>query len=171
MNIPFLTEEWLMSIRQKLIRFFAVEQCADPEGLTDETIFRMVKAISNGKTIAVKPGTYAYAVAKRVAKEKKREARKRNEVALDETTPQPPLPDHSYQDATHACLEKCLAALTPVDRALIIEYHEGTASGDDMRNRIALARRLKMPVKTLRKIAMRIRQRLEGCISACLEGE
>ena len=171
MNIPFLTEEWLMSIRQKLIRFFAIEQCADAEGLTDETIFRVVKAISNGTTITVKPDTYAYAVAKRVAKEKKREARKRNEVALDETTPQPPLPDHSYQDATHVCLEKCLAALTPFDRALIIKYYEGAGSGDDMRNRRALAQRLKMPVKKLRKVAMRIRERLETCISACLEGE
>lgn len=160
-----------MSIRQRLIRFFAVEQCADPEGLTDETIFRVVKAIANGKTITVKPGTYAYGVAKRVAKEKRRETQKRNEVALDETTPQPPLPDHSYQDATHLCLEKCLAALTPFDRALIIKYYAGAGSGDDMRNRRALAQRLKMPRKALRKIAMRIRQQLETCICACVEGE
>lgn len=170
-NIPFLTEEWLISIRKKLIIYFARENCTDPEGLTAETIYRVVKAISNGKTITVKPGTYAYAVAKRVAQEKKREARKRNEVELNETTPPPRKPDYSAEDALHLCLEKCLQELTPFERALIIKYHEGTASGDDMRNRIALAQRLRMPVTKLRKVAMKIRGRLETCISGCRESE
>ena len=113
MNIPFLTEEWLISIRKKLIIFFAVEKCADPEELTAETIYRVVKAISKGTTITVKPGTYVYAVAKRVAKEKKRGAKQRNEVEFGETTPQPALPDHSYEDALHLCLDKCLGEPSP----------------------------------------------------------
>ena len=169
MDIPLLTEEWLVSIRQKLIRFFAAEQCPDPENAADEAIFRVVRAISRGAAISVKLNTYAFAVAIRVAKEKKRETRKRNETELDETTPQTPLPDSSYEDAVHGCLENCLRELLAFDRALIIKYHEGTASGDDMRNRRALAERLNMPLKKLRKEAMRIRQKLERCIEDCLE--
>ena len=169
MNVPFLTEGWLFSIRRKLIRFFALEDFQDPENATDETIFRVVKAISKGTTISVKPETFAYAVAKLVAKEIKRQERKRNEIQLDETTPDPPRSDDSYADGLHGCLEKCLRELSPFERSLIIKYHEGTASGENMRNRRVLAELLKMPVTKLRKEAMTIRQKLEGCITDCIE--
>jgi DNA-directed RNA polymerase specialized sigma24 family protein len=169
-DIPFLTEEWLITTRQKLIRFFAVEGCChDPESNTDETMLRVVRAIATGTTIHVKPSTFAYGVAKRVAMECRRKTRMRNEVEFDHRVHQPLVPDNSQADSLHACLDQCLQGLSGFERSLIIKFYEGTKAGEDMRNRKALAALLGMPVKKLRKEAMKIRQKLERCISGCID--
>lgn len=169
MNVPFLTREWLISIRQKLIRFFAREGCPDPQNCADETTFRVVKALSKGATIAVNPATFTIAVAKIVEKECRRKRKKLKESQVFETTPEPPVPDESAKDLLYLCLERCLRELSPFEHALIIKYYEGSQSGDDMRNRQALAERLVMPIKKLRKKAIKIREKLKNCIADCLE--
>ena len=169
MNVPFLTTEWFVSIRQKLIRFFAREGCPDPQNCADETIFRVVKALSQGATIAVSPATFTFAVAQIVEKECSRKRRKRKESQIDGTLPEPTLSDDSAKDLLYVCLEISLQELSPFERALIIKYHEGSQSGDAMRNRKVLAERLGMSIKKLRKEAMKIRKKLERCISDCLE--
>jgi RNA polymerase sigma factor (sigma-70 family) len=170
MNIPFLTEEWFIAIRRRLIRYFAVERCPDADDLAAETLYRVVKAISRGATIEVKPENYVFAVARHVLQEKRRESRKRGETMLDETTPEPMPPDTPSDEARHLCLERCLRWLAPLDRALIIAFYSGTEPGEDKRNRRALAEQLHMPLKTLRKRAMKIRQQLERCLDDCLGG-
>jgi DNA-directed RNA polymerase specialized sigma24 family protein len=169
MNSPFLTREWFISIRQRLIRFFAREGCPDPANCADETILRVVKALSKGATIDVKPATFTYAVAKIVEKECRRRRIKLKESQINGATPEPPLPDDSAEDLLRLCLERCLRKLSPFERALIIKYHEGSQSGDDMMNRKALAERLGMPIKKLRKKAIKIREKLKNCIADCLE--
>ena len=168
-EVSFLTREWLVSIRQRLIRFFAAEGCPDPQNCADETIFRVVRALSKGAEIKVKPTTFVYAVAKLVEKECRRRRGGLKESQLDETTLEPPAPDDSDRASLHACLERCLSELSPFERALIVGYYEGTRPGEDKKNRKALAERLRMPVKKLGKEATKIRQKLERCISRCLE--
>ncbi len=168
MDISFLTKEWLVSIRQKLIRFFAAERCLDPDNCADETIFRVVKAISKGTAIYVKPESYIYGVAKLVEKECRRRRIKIKESQIDETTPEPALPDDAAEVALHLCLEKGLRKLSPFERALIVQYYGGKKSGDDKQNRKALADRLTMSIQSLRKEAMKIRQKLECSIAAFL---
>src|SRR6266540_5117173 len=90
-------------------------------------------------------------------------------LPLDEDTFEPSLPDHSDEDGLHVCLERCLAELSPVERALITQFYAGTRAGEDKQNRKALAVQLRIPIEKLRKDAMKIRQRLERCIAACLE--
>ena len=169
MNVPFLTREWFISIRQKLIRFFAGERCPDPRNCADETIFRVVRALSRGTRIDVNPATFTIAVAKIVEKECRRKRTKLKESQIYGTTPDPPLPDDSAKDLLYLCLERCLGDLSPFERALIIKYHEGLQPGDDMRNRKALAERLGMSIEKLRKEAIKIRGKLERCIADCLE--
>ena len=168
MDGPFLTGEWLTSFRQRLIRFFAAERCPDPQNCTDETIFRVAKALSKGAAINVKPATFFYAVAKLVEKECSRRRGKLRESQIDESTPEPPAPDDD-QPTLHLCLDRCLSELSPSERALVIEYYRGTHPGEDKVNRKALAARLQMPAKKLTKEAMKIRQKLEKCISGCVE--
>ncbi len=170
MNVPFLTREWFISIRLKLIRFLAAEGCPDSQNCADETIFRVVKAISKGAMIDVNPATFTYAVAKIVEKECRRKRTTLKESQLCESTPEPPLPDDSIEDLLFRCLETCLRELSPFEQALIIKYYEGLQSGEDLRNRKALAERLGMSLKKLRKEAMKIRKKLERCIAAGLEG-
>lgn len=169
MNVPFLTREWFTSIRQRLIRFFAREGCPDPGNCADETIFRVVKALAKGATIDVKPATFTHAVARIVEKECRRKRAKLKESQISGTTPEPLLRDDSAEDLLYLCLERCLGELSPFERALIIKYHGGSESGDDMRNRKVLAERLGMSIKKLRKEAIKIRQKLEKSIAACLE--
>jgi DNA-directed RNA polymerase specialized sigma24 family protein len=169
MNVPFLTTEWFVSIRQKLIRFFAREGCPDPQNCADETIFRVVKVLSKGATIAVNPATFTYAVAQIVEKECRRKRTKLKESQIYGTTPEPPLPDDSVKDLLFVTLERCLQQLSPFERALIIQYHAGSQSGDDMRNRKSLAERLGISIEKLRKEAIKIRKKLENCFSVSLE--
>jgi len=169
MNAPFLTQEWLISIRRKLIRFLVGERCPDPQNCTDETIFRVVRALSRGATIGVDPAIYALAVAKNVEKECRRKRTKLKESQIYETTREPPLPDDSANDLLYACLDGCLRDLSPFERALIVKYHGGSQSGDDMRNRKVLAERLGISIEKLRKEAIKIRAKLEKCIASCLE--
>ena len=169
-DIPFLTEEWFITTRQKLIRFFAVEGCCgDPESNADETMSRVVRAVATGTTIHVKPATFAYGVAKLVAKECRRKTRTRNELEFDHRIHQPLVSDNSQADSLHTCLDECLQELSDFERSVIIKFYEGTKPGEDLRNRKVLAALLRMPVKKLRKEAMKIRQKLEGCISGCID--
>jgi len=169
MSVPFLTRDWFISIRPKLIRFFTVEGCPDPRNCADETVLRVVRAVSKGATIDVNPATFTYAVAKNVEKECRRKRTKRKESQISATTPEPPLPEDSAGDLLYLCLQRCLGEASPFERALIIKYHEGLQPGDDMRNRKALAERLGMSMKKLRKEAIKIRAKLEKCIADCLE--
>jgi DNA-directed RNA polymerase specialized sigma24 family protein len=168
-EIPFLNEEWFITTRQKLIRFFAVEGCCpDPENNADETLSRVVRAIATGTTINVKPTTFAYGVAKRVALECRRKTRMRNELEFDHRIHQPLVSDRSQADSLHACLDECLLELSAFEHSLIIKFYEGAKPGEDMRNRKTLAALLRIPLKKLRKEAMKIRQKLERCISDCM---
>jgi RNA polymerase sigma factor (sigma-70 family) len=165
MDATFLTREWSISIRRKLITFFACEGCPDPENCADETILRVVKALSKGATISVKPATFTLAVARNVEWECQRRRARRKESQIIYETPEPPLSDNSTEELLYLCLEKCLDELSPFERALIIKYYEGSQAGDDMRSRRLLAEQLGVSIKKLRKEAMKIRAKLEKCIT------
>lgn len=77
--------------------------------------------------------------------------------------------DNSQADSLHTCLDECLQELSDFERSVIIKFYEGTKPGEDLRKRKALAELLRMPVKKLRKEAMKIRQKLERCITACID--
>jgi len=104
-------------------------------------------------------------VARIVEKECRRKRAKLKESQISGTTPEPPLPDDSAENLLYLCLDRCLGELSPFERALIIKYHEGSQAGDDLRNRKALAERLGISIKKLRKEAMKIRAKLERCIA------
>lgn len=170
MDVTFLTREWSISIRRKLITFFACEGCPDAENCADETIFRVVKALAKGATIEVKPATFTFAVARIVEMEcRRRRAKLKESPIIYGITPEPPLPDDSTEDLLYLGLEKCLDELSPLERALIVKYYEGSQAGDDMRRRRVLAEQLRMSIKKLRKEAMKIRAKLERCITGYLK--
>lgn len=172
MDANFLTRDWPISIRQKLITLFACEGCPDPENCADETILRVIKALSKEATIGVKPWTFAYAVARNVEREcRRRRAKLKESQIIDGTTREPPLPNDPAEDLLYLCLDRCLGELSPLERALIIKYYEGSQAGDDLRSRKALAEQLRMSIEKLRKQAIKIRARLSKCITDCLERE
>jgi DNA-directed RNA polymerase specialized sigma24 family protein len=60
-------------------------------------------------------------------------------------------------------LEQCIEKLSPENRDLIIHYYKGERS-EKIKNRKAIAKRLKIPPNALRIRAHRIREKLERAI-------
>ncbi len=67
------------------------------------------------------------------------------------------------------CLRDCLQTLSTDNRELILQYYQGEKS-EKINNRKRLMERLGVPVNTLRMRALRLRERLQGCVEECLGG-
>jgi DNA-directed RNA polymerase specialized sigma24 family protein len=65
------------------------------------------------------------------------------------------------------CLRSCLQTLSNENRELILEYYQGEKR-EKIQNRKRLMERLGIPVNTLRMRALRLRERLQGCVEECL---
>ena len=65
------------------------------------------------------------------------------------------------------CLQNCLQTLSPDNRELILQYYQGE-KGEKIQNRKKLLEQLGIPVNTLRMRALRLRERLQGCVEECV---
>ena len=65
---PLRAEEKYLLFRSKLVWYFDRHNCECPEGLADETVFRIVKAVSAGKVISA-PFAFFWGVAENVRRE------------------------------------------------------------------------------------------------------
>jgi DNA-directed RNA polymerase specialized sigma24 family protein len=66
------------------------------------------------------------------------------------------------------CLRTCLQNLPVENRELIVEYYQGE-KGAKIENRKRLTERFGVPVNTLRNRALRLREKLQGCVQNCLK--
>jgi DNA-directed RNA polymerase specialized sigma24 family protein len=162
---PHLAGERYASIRARLVRLFAWRGCDLPEEAADETIDRVARRLEDG-VVVTPPDPWAYfaGVAHNVFREVAR-GRQREQAALAEWGGPPPTHE---EDSRMPCLERCLAALAPASRELILRYHEG-----DGRHRIEararLGRDLGLDSGALRVRAHRVRTTLETCVQDCLQ--
>jgi RNA polymerase sigma factor (sigma-70 family) len=156
-------------IRCRLVKLFECRGCRDPEELADVTIDRVGRRIAEGEEIRTSdPAGYFYGVARNVLREAWRrrrledQARGVSEAMLAWDDPgraeSPPISQRKLD-----CLERCLEALPPDERELILAYYR---RGDRVlvQARRELAERLGLPLNALRVRAHRIRSRLEGCV-------
>lgn len=171
-----LAAECYEKIRRKLITFFESRGCFSAEELTDTTINRVARRLSEGAELyAADPSGFFFGVARRVLQEHWDE-RSKSPVALDAIL----LTKEILQDPAELkereanlllveqqikCLEKCLEELPPDNRDLIIKYYQGESS-IRINNRKKLAERFGIQVNTLRLRALRIREKLEACFYA-----
>ena len=65
------------------------------------------------------------------------------------------------------CLRDCLQSLSTDNRELILQYYQGEKS-EKIQNRKKLIDRLGISVNTLRMRALRLRDRLQGCVEQCM---
>ena len=152
-------------IRGKLIRLFEWKNFHHPEDLADETINRVARRIEEGLEIrAADPAAYFYQVARLVTKEEFRGLKRWTQAMMEhehhrKITSAPP----EETDARLGCLRRCVAALPPDQRDLILKYH-AVDSKHRIPQRRQLALQLKIPLNALRIRACRIRSRLEDCV-------
>jgi len=158
--------EKYLEIRTNLTRFFEWRGCSFPEDHADETFNRVARKIDEGEEI-LNPAGYAMGVARllllEIMKSRQRERSALNEIG---TAGDVYVAADDGEDRLE-CLRKCLQTLPADNRELILQYYQGEKS-EKIRNRKKLLDRLGIPVNTLRMRALRLRERLQGCVEECL---
>jgi len=165
-----------IELRRALFMFFAARGVASPDEMTDETINRVARRLSEGKQITTEsPANYFYGVARNVWRENL--ARGNVLIPLSEgdpaggaqTTPYDMLlgaRERIETDIRHECLEKCLGQFDPEDRQLVVSYYQ-FSGGEKIENRKRLAAHLGLSNNTLRQKVARLRSRLAECVNIC----
>lgn len=164
-------------IRWKLIRFFQWNSCFDAEDLVDETFNRVAEKIVSSEEEIQNVAGFVWGIAKNI-----RHEALRNEA---KTVRLPDLPDGEdfladHQVAPNAaheltmrkgraeCLRKCMQALPPRDRRVLLTYHSPRGRYPEARRWLAEQNGITM--LALRVRVTRLRFKLEECIRKCLAG-
>ena len=158
--------EKYLEVRGNLTRFFEWRGCPFPEDHADETMNRVAKKVAEGEEI-LNPAGYAMGVARLLLLEILK-GRQREQSALTEMGQSSEIYDADDDGEERlTCLKNCLQTLSADNRDLILQYYQGEKS-EKIQNRKKLLERLGIPVNTLRMRALRLRERLQGCVEECL---
>lgn len=153
-------------LRLTLVKFFDWRGAWDPDACADETIDRLVARLEADTDVA-DVRRYAHGIARLVLLERLRaqahappddESRLANMAA----------PTAHEADPLLECFERCLAALPPDGRALVLEYYDGDGQLK-IQNRRRVARSIGISENALRSRVQRVRDRLERCTRTCTE--
>ncbi|MGH9900488.1 MAG: hypothetical protein ACRD68_01475 [Pyrinomonadaceae bacterium] len=160
-------EKYLLA-RRNLVRFFECRGCPLAEEHADEALNRLARRLDEGEDVHNVNG-YLYGVARLVLREvfaeREREQRALREMPLQAAGPDPAEMDEGERRLD--CLKCCLAKLPDEGRELIVGYYGGERRSR-IENRQRLAEGLGISPQALRSRAVRLRERLEGCVSGCL---
>ena len=158
--------EKYLEIRSNLTRFFEWRGCSFPEDHADETINRIAKKVAEGEEI-LNPSGYAMGVARLLLLEILK-SRQREQSAMTELgQASEAVVDSDDGEDRLNCLRDCLQTLSADNRELILQYYQGEKS-EKIQNRKKLLDRLGISVNTLRMRALRLRDRLQGCVEQCM---
>lgn len=166
---PDLASEKYLIIRRNLVRFFEGRGCPFAEEHADEVINRLAKRCGAGEVIN-DMNSYCYGVARllllEIFKEQARQTSALNELSSIERTRSD---EHELDRSNERleCLTRCLKTLPPDGRQLVVDYYEGDKQSR-IENRKRLTQSLGIPNQALRSRALRLREKLEACISSCL---
>jgi len=157
-------------LRHTLIRYFEWRGAPFPEEHADETFNRLARKLEAGLEIR-NINDYTYSVARLIWLETLKGTDKRR-APLDEIDHEPVALDTSAEVAEREdrldCLDDCLDALPFASRDLIMEYYV-----DEKRDRIDrrrdLAERLGLRRDALANRAQRLRDKLEQCVTRCVQ--
>jgi len=161
-----LAAEKYLEIRRQLLRFFEWRGCPFPEDHADETVNRVARKVSEGEELR-NPTAYFIGVARLLVLEIQK-ARVKEEHAFDEMArTAPETIETEATDCRIDCLQRCLQGLSADNREFILQYYQGE-KGAKIANRKKLTERLGVPVNTLRMRALRLREKLQGCVEQCV---
>ncbi len=169
-----------LAIQQRLTAYFDRKGCQTPVNLADETLNRVGRRLEEeGEIITEAPAKYCYTVARFVFLEYIRDNARRGEVPLDDvlerrisdqTAVQNSDEERELKERTFKCLESCSENLVPANRSLILRYYFGVER-TKIENRRQMAGELGISVNALSIRACRIRDKLEHCVTNCVDGK
>lgn len=148
-------------LRQRTIGLFRWWGAGNGEDLADRTLDRVARKLAEGAVVPKESlAAYLRGVARLVFYESTRDPhRQTDQAALAELTTLPLL---DSEPEMLACFDRCLAALNPSDRELVLRYY-GNGKAKDVRSQ--LAGELALSATALRIRVHRIRARLEQCVT------
>jgi DNA-directed RNA polymerase specialized sigma24 family protein len=160
-----------LSMRSRLVTYFDRKDCPDPDELADEVLNRVGRRLEEEGDIKTEtPAKYLFTVAKFVFMEHLRSPQ-RYKVSIEDTEirarAEDPESGHE-KEAMLACLDKFSASLKTTDRDLIVGYYSGEKAVK-IANRKRLAVELGISLNALAIRAFRVREKLEACVTKCLE--
>lgn len=155
-----------LQIRANLTRYFAVRGIASSDTAADEVLDRLARKLANGTEIDV-IGTYALGIARMLVLELHKSPEMK---ALSDSQDRLPIIKDSsdFEDENSlACLDRCLDKLSDPNRQLIVAYYS-SEKREKIDLRQGLAEKLGVSANALRNRAVRIRRKLEDCVTSCL---
>jgi DNA-directed RNA polymerase specialized sigma24 family protein len=155
-----------LEIRGNLTRFFEWRGCSFPEDHADETFNRIARKVAEGEEILNPPG-YAMGVARLLLLEVLKSRQKEQSALTEMGQASEPIADSDSDEDRLDCLRNCLQTLSADNRELILQYYHGEKR-EKIQNRKRLIDRLGISLNTLRMRALRLRERLQGCVEQCM---
>lgn len=162
---PGRAEERYRRLRDKLIKFFEWNGCHQAEDLADETVFRVMRRLSEGVSIRRldEPYLFFHGVAVHVLAEWRRR-KERSEQPLEGLRDRADRAWRASSTALAECVRESLKRLTSEALEVLESYYL-----DD--HRVDLASRLDLSPNALRIRVHRIKIRLLADVKACIERE
>jgi DNA-directed RNA polymerase specialized sigma24 family protein len=167
--VPEIAGEKYEELRRQLIKFFEWRGSYIADRLADETLNRVMRKIDEGEEVEKNILAFSLGIARFVLLEAMRHPDNRR-VELDEVSAFTAPAERRVEDDDLwvICLRECLRAFSRENRDLIIEYYE-----EDRRAKIdtrkMLAAKLDISINALFSRAKRIRDKLEQCVTNCVE--
>ena len=160
------------TLRGKLIVFFSVRGCFDPEEHADTTLARVFQKLCNGTKVG-NLAAYTFGVAKKVLLE---HYRKKTEMTrfVDEqkyklrVEPSDEDDDSVIREHRLKCLDKCLARLKEQDRKMLLDYFKFKGR-EKMEHRRKMAEQMGISRDALSLRIFHLKQKLGKCVSDLLE--
>lgn len=154
-------------IRRRLVQYFAWRHCSDPEELTDETMIRVARRVSEIRnTYQGEPAYYFYGVARNVLHDnfKQRSSNSSRDQELPISAPG----SDENREHLYECFDKCMLALPAEKRELLTAYYEHSKQAKiDARRQ--LAAQLGVNSEALRVRLFRITSTLRECVESCMK--
>ena len=157
---------------RRLVGYFDRKGCSAPEDLADETLNRVARRVEEEGTIESEiPAKYCYIMARFVFLEYLR-GREKEETLRRQLQPSSSdaLEDQDsrvQRERMLDCLDQCTGKLDSTNHELILRYYFGRERVK-IENRRALADSLGISMNALSIRACRIRDKLEVCVSQCV---
>lgn len=158
------------ALRRRLIKFFEWRDCESAEELTDTTIDRIVRKITEGEEIK-NINAYSATVAQFVLKEYRRNLERQNQLDEEKAAANFAVEHAEFaafdgQNERENCFEQCLTKMDETDKKLLVAYHDA-----DEKTMIATRRRLadslEISLNVLRIRVCRLKTKLENCTVKC----
>lgn len=166
--------ESYLIVRKRLVTYFDRKGCLNADDLADETLNRAQRRLEEEGSIKTdSPAKFCYTIARYVFLEHLRSGRfKEIGEEFADRGVAGRTSDDAAERAKHEtsldCLEKCVGELDEERRDLVLGYYIGEQRAK-IENRRRLAAKFGLSMNALSIRTFRIRERLERCVSSCVE--